>query len=107
MAGNSLPYAACVPLAEYRPDGGRPGWNSSAKAAIISGALTLSDANQQESLQEMRQRFMSRLQQVWDVRSTSVGLPGGYSVPALHAAKEWGLTAQTTGRRGAVVLACE
>ena len=65
----AFPKLHCVPFAEYWPDGGRPGWNSSAKAAGNNVALTLSDANQQESLQEMRQRFMSRLQQVggWKV----------------------------------------
>ena len=60
----SLPNSAGVPCAEYQPDGRRPGWNSSAKAASNDVALSLSDANRQESLQEMRQRFMSRLQQV-------------------------------------------
>lgn len=84
----SLPNSAGVPCAEYQPDGRRPGWNSSAKAASNDVALSLSDANRQESLQEMRQRFMSRLQQVGgDGRSTSVGRPGGYHVPALHSAK--------------------
>eukprot|EP00891_Asterochloris_glomerata_P008704 jgi/Astpho2/8704/fgenesh1_pg.00128_%23_14_t len=70
--------ASGVPCAEYQPDGRRPGWNSSAKAASNDVALSLSDANRQESLQEMRQRFMSRLQQANDAMHSNLAKRQGH-----------------------------
>ena len=106
VAGDSLFNAACVPFAEYQPDGGRPGWNSSAKAADNSVALTLSDANQQESLQEMRQRFISRLQQVggWEVEERGAAWR---ALPPLHCVqpRSRALPARSTSRKGALVPA--
>ena len=96
VAGHCHANAACLPFAEYQPDGGRPGWNSSSKAAGTAVALTLSDANQQESLQEMRQRFMSRLQQVGHGRSTSLGLSGGQFHPCTAFSQGVGLEISRT-----------